>query len=33
MNETVNNLTILGKIIFPDGTQLESSYASLFSDF
>lgn len=33
MNQTVNNLTVTGKIIFPDGTFLESSYASLFSNF
>lgn len=33
MNQTVNNLTVTGKIIFPDGTFLESSYASLFSGF
>lgn len=33
MNQTVNNLTVTGKIIFPDNTFLESSYASLFSNF
>jgi hypothetical protein len=33
MNQTVNDLTVTGKIIFPDGTFLESSYASLFSNF
>lgn len=33
MNQTVNNLTVTGKIIFPDSTFLESSYASLFSNF
>lgn len=31
MNQTINNLTLTGKIIFNDGTQLHSSYASLFS--
>jgi hypothetical protein len=33
MNLIVNDLTLTGKIIFPDGSYLESSYASLFRNF
>ena len=33
MNTTVNNLTVLGKIVFPDGTFLDTSYSNLFSGF
>jgi len=33
MNQSVKDLTVTGKIIFPDGTFLDTSYASLFSSF
>ena len=33
MNTTVKDLTVTGKIIFPDGTYLDSSYSNLFSNF
>lgn len=33
MNLSVEDLTVGGKIIFADGTQLDSSYSSLFSGF